>query len=155
MNSIYCHISDSNWLNNVCYTLSVKTGTLVFAYESKIIVLSKKWDSRSQQSKYSITWSDELPPYDDITAVLCLPIANETDKVKINEFKFKTFQYESMCNKLFAGCCWHSCWIHLRKVSADYDTRSSYHIAAMVSGACAKYSIAQRKESHRRNLCYV
>lgn len=74
-------IVDGNWLNSVRYSLYVKTGTLVFAYETKIIVLSSKWDSRSHQSKYSITWSDELPPYDDITAVLCIPIPNETDEV--------------------------------------------------------------------------
>lgn len=73
--------SDGNWLNSVRYTLSVKTGTLVFAHQTKIIVLSLKWDLRSNQSKYSITWSDELPPYDDITAVLCLPITTEADEV--------------------------------------------------------------------------
>ncbi|XP_031628669.1 rab3 GTPase-activating protein regulatory subunit [Contarinia nasturtii] len=72
---------DSNWLNSVRYTLSVKTGCLVFAYRTKIIVLSLKWDSRLHQSKYSITWSDELPPYDDITAVLCLPITNEAEEI--------------------------------------------------------------------------
>lgn len=72
---------DSNWLNRVRYTLSVKTGSLVFAHETKIIVLSMKWDSRIHQSKYSITWSDELPPYDNITAVLCIPITNDSDEV--------------------------------------------------------------------------
>lgn len=74
-------ISDENWLNTVYFSLSVKTGTLVFAYESKIIVLSMKWNSHLRQSKYSITWSDELPPYDNITAVLCLPITNEAEEV--------------------------------------------------------------------------
>lgn len=73
-------ILDSNWLNSVRYSLSMKTGTLVFAYASKVIVLSIKWDSYLRQSKYSITWSDELPPYDNITAVHCLPIANDADE---------------------------------------------------------------------------
>lgn len=70
-------IPDSNWLNAVQYSLSTRTGTLVFAYETKIIVLSNKWDTRLHQFRYSITWSDELDRYDDITAILCLPIANE------------------------------------------------------------------------------
>lgn len=74
-------ISESNWLNSVCFALSMKTGTLVFAYQTKIIVLSLKWDSRLHKSKYTITWSDELPPYDEITAIQCLPITNEDEKV--------------------------------------------------------------------------
>lgn len=79
--------AESNWLNAVCFTLSVKTGTLVFTYETKIIVLTLKWDSRSRQSKYSITWSDELPPSDSITAVQCIPITNESDEVCIHAQK--------------------------------------------------------------------
>lgn len=65
------------------YSLSTRAGTLVFAHETKIIVLSNKWDSRSQQFKYSITWSDELERFDDITSVLCLPIASDADEVHI------------------------------------------------------------------------
>lgn len=81
---VFVTFSDSNWLNRVCYTLSVRTGTLVFAYQTKIIVLSIKWDSRTHQSRYTITWSDELPPYDNITAVLCIPITNGDE---VNKFK--------------------------------------------------------------------
>lgn len=77
-------ISDNNWLSAVQYSLSTKTGTLVFAYETKIIVLSNRWESRSHQFKFSITWSDELAPYDNITAVLCLPFANEAEEVNSN-----------------------------------------------------------------------
>lgn len=69
----------------------MKTGTLVFAFRSKIIVLSLKWNNHLQQSKYSITWSDELPPYDDITAVLCLPITNEAEEVNPH-LEIKNFQ---------------------------------------------------------------
>lgn len=74
-------ITENNWLNVVHYSLSTRAGTLVFAYETKIIVLSNKWDLRTRQFKYSITWSDELERFDDITAVLCLPIAGDADEV--------------------------------------------------------------------------
>lgn len=70
-------------MNLVHYSFTTKTGTLVLAYQAKIIVLSNKWDSRSNQYKYSITWSDELTPYDEITAVLCLPIPNENNEVSM------------------------------------------------------------------------
>lgn len=77
----HCAHTESNWLNVVQYSLSTRAGTLVFAHETKIIVLTNKWDSRTRQFKYAITWSDELERFDDITAVLCLPIAADTDEV--------------------------------------------------------------------------
>lgn len=150
--SVIYSIVDSNWLNSVRHSLSVKTGTLVFAYDSKIIVLSAKWDSRTHQSKYSITWSDELPPYDDITAVLCIPITNDADDV--NRSHSKPFRYGIMDNCVL-GCCWHSDWIRFRKMSADHDSRSSDHITTMVPRTSPKHSITQRKEANRWDLCYV
>lgn len=74
---------NNNWLSAVQYSLSTSSGTLVFAYETKIIVLSNKWDSRSHQSRYSITWSDELPLYDNITSILCLPLSSEASDVSL------------------------------------------------------------------------
>lgn len=91
-------LTESNWLNSVRFTLSVKTGTLVFAYETKIIVLSLKWDSRSRQSKYTITWSDELPPSDSITAVQCIPITTESDEVCIRTMWTNEFPYKDWIN---------------------------------------------------------
>lgn len=73
--------TENNWLNVVHYSLSTRSGTLVFAYETKIIVLTNKWDTRTRQFKYSITWSNELERYDDITSVLCLPFASDGDEV--------------------------------------------------------------------------
>lgn len=95
--------SDNNWLSAVQYSLSTRTGTLVFAYETKIIVLSNKWDSRSHQSRYSITWSDELPLNDSITAVLGLPLVNEAEdvslvwayRIQMNRFRIECIDKES------------------------------------------------------------
>lgn len=85
-------IVDKNWLSAVQYSLSTSSGTLVFAHETKVIVLSNKWDSRSHQSRYSITWSDELPLYDNITSVLCLPFPNEAEEVSL----VLTFRYKNL-----------------------------------------------------------
>lgn len=147
-------ISDNNWLNTVTYSLSMKTGTLVFAFRSKIIVLSLRWNNHLHQSKYTITWSDELPPYDNITAIQCLPITNEVDEVKLITFT-KFFWKQIKSNKYFLGSRWYSYWIYFGKMSADNDARQSNLITAMVRGTSAKHSITKRKEIHRRNLCDV
>lgn len=148
-------ISDNNWLNTVTYSLSMKTGTLVFAFRSKIIVLSLRWNNHLHQSKYTITWSDELPPYDNITAIQCLPITNEVDEVRLTTFTNFSWHQIKFKKKYFLGSRWYSYWIHLWKVSADNDARQSNLITAMVRRTSAKHSITKRKEIHRRNLCDV
>lgn len=77
------NISDDNWLNVVCYSLSTKSGTLAFAHQRKIIVLSNQWDTKLQQFKYSIVWSGELEcaTDDEVTAIACLTVTNEQNEV--------------------------------------------------------------------------
>lgn len=78
------NIADDNWLNVVCYSLSTKSGTLVFAHRRKIIVLSNQWDTRLQQFNYSIVWTGELEcaTEDEITSVACLAVSNENNEVR-------------------------------------------------------------------------
>lgn len=75
--------ADDNWLNVVCYSLSTKSGTLAFAHQRKIIVLSNQWDTKLQQFKYSIVWSGELDDTtdDEITAIACLTVTTEQNEV--------------------------------------------------------------------------
>lgn len=76
-------ILDENWLNVVCYSLSTKCGTLAFAHQYKVIILSNQWDSTLQQYKYSCFFSGCLKKSPTpITSIHCLPITNEQKNVR-------------------------------------------------------------------------
>lgn len=73
-----------NWLSNCSVSVSPTGEIIVLAHRTRIVVLTAKWDSNAVLNQYHVTFSDSLETLDDITAVLCLPIASQNKSSQVS-----------------------------------------------------------------------
>ncbi|ESO90130.1 hypothetical protein LOTGIDRAFT_218187 [Lottia gigantea] len=73
--------SKLKWLQDCLISLSPANDMITIANESRMVVLTQKWDPKNNgeemESRYSVAWQSTASTTELITAILCLPLASQ------------------------------------------------------------------------------
>ncbi|XP_074646161.1 rab3 GTPase-activating protein non-catalytic subunit-like isoform X2 [Tubulanus polymorphus] len=69
----------SSWLQNCLVSVSPMLDNVAIAYDKKIVILSQKWDSDDDVSKFVVTTESVLGEEDGeiISSIICLPLSSQ------------------------------------------------------------------------------
>lgn len=87
-------VGSESWLQTCEISVCPTGDVIALARQTRLIVLSSKWDSNLSSTQYQISFSSIPHENDVITAVLCLPIVGQTQNSDVcNQYMNQHYYY--------------------------------------------------------------